>query len=83
MKKVDEKWIEIARPFRDKWILFLEKIGETNLKQKSLPQLSIPKIEALFEKKPKLLSETMKETKKIINDSKVWLKIILLYVLRL
>lgn len=37
-------WIEHYRPYRDIWLLFLERLGETNLIRKSLPELNIQEI---------------------------------------
>ena len=40
----DDKWVEHYRPYRDIWLLFLERIGENRLVRKSLPELKIQEI---------------------------------------
>jgi len=42
--KQADKWIEHYRPYRDIWLLFLERIGEKKLIRKSLPELNIREI---------------------------------------
>jgi hypothetical protein len=48
----NHEWVENARPYREKWILLLEAIGEKQPKSHDLPVPTIKKIYDIHELPP-------------------------------